>query len=278
MQVYGDALPSRCPTSTAPIYLLVLGANPAASNGSMMALGDARGALARHPRARRARRGHRPAPHRDGRRGARAPLHPPRAATRRCSSRCCTSSSPRASSTRRASPASRSGLRRSARSPRVSRPSASRRRSASTPRRSARSPAISPARRAPRLRARRRLPERVRPGRLVARRGAQRRHGQLRSRGRRDVPRRPPPTSPARRASLIGNHWGRWRSRVRGLPEFLGALPSAVMAEEMETPGDGQIRALVCFAGNPVLLDAERRAPRARAREARLRRRRSTST
>ena len=52
--------------------------------------------------------------------------------------------------------------------------------------------------------------------------------------------------------ALLGNRWGRWRSRVRGLPEFLGALPSAVMAEEMETPGDGQIRALVCVAGNPV--------------------------
>ncbi len=51
---------------------------------------------------------------------------------------------------------------------------------------------------------------------------------------------------------FIGNHWGRWRSRVRGLPEFLGALPSAAMAEEMETPGKGQIRALVCLAGNPV--------------------------
>jgi anaerobic selenocysteine-containing dehydrogenase len=52
---------------------------------------------------------------------------------------------------------------------------------------------------------------------------------------------------------LIGNHHGRWRSRVRGLPEFLGSLPSAVMAEEIETPGRGQIRGLVCFAGNPVL-------------------------
>ncbi len=53
--------------------------------------------------------------------------------------------------------------------------------------------------------------------------------------------------------ALIGNHDGRWRSRVRGLPEFLGSLPSAAMAEEMETPGEGQIRALVCLAGNPVL-------------------------
>jgi anaerobic selenocysteine-containing dehydrogenase len=46
---------------------------------------------------------------------------------------------------------------------------------------------------------------------------------------------------------------GRWRSRVRALPEFLDALPAAVMAEEMETPGPGQIRALITFAGDPVL-------------------------
>lgn len=51
---------------------------------------------------------------------------------------------------------------------------------------------------------------------------------------------------------LLNGH-GRWRSRVRGLPEMLGAIPSAVMSEEMETPGEGQIRALVCLAGNPVL-------------------------
>jgi anaerobic selenocysteine-containing dehydrogenase len=52
---------------------------------------------------------------------------------------------------------------------------------------------------------------------------------------------------------LLGNHHGRFRSRIRGLPELLGSLPSAVMSEEMETPGEGQIRAFVCFAGNPVL-------------------------
>jgi anaerobic selenocysteine-containing dehydrogenase len=48
-------------------------------------------------------------------------------------------------------------------------------------------------------------------------------------------------------------HFGRWRSRVRGLPEFGGELPAATMAEEMEGEGDGRIRALVTFAGNPVL-------------------------
>ncbi|MGC3997749.1 MAG: molybdopterin dinucleotide binding domain-containing protein [Anaeromyxobacter sp.] len=46
--------------------------------------------------------------------------------------------------------------------------------------------------------------------------------------------------------------FGRWHSRVRGLPEFAGELPVAALAEEIETPGDGQVRALVTVAGNPV--------------------------
>jgi anaerobic selenocysteine-containing dehydrogenase len=53
---------------------------------------------------------------------------------------------------------------------------------------------------------------------------------------------------------LMGpGHLGAWRSRVRGAPEFSGELPVSVMAEEMLTPGKGQIRALVTAAGNPVL-------------------------
>jgi len=47
--------------------------------------------------------------------------------------------------------------------------------------------------------------------------------------------------------------FGRWKSRVRGLPEFAGELPVATLADEMETPGPGQVRALVTHAGNPVL-------------------------
>jgi anaerobic selenocysteine-containing dehydrogenase len=47
--------------------------------------------------------------------------------------------------------------------------------------------------------------------------------------------------------------FGRWKSRVRGLPEFAGELPVSALAEEMDTPGAGQIRALVTHAGNPVL-------------------------
>ena len=46
---------------------------------------------------------------------------------------------------------------------------------------------------------------------------------------------------------------GRWRSRVRGLPESFGELPVACLAEEIETPGEGQVRALITIAGNPAL-------------------------
>jgi anaerobic selenocysteine-containing dehydrogenase len=46
---------------------------------------------------------------------------------------------------------------------------------------------------------------------------------------------------------------GRWVSRVRGLPETAGELPVATLADEIEQPGEGQIRALVTVAGNPAL-------------------------
>jgi len=45
----------------------------------------------------------------------------------------------------------------------------------------------------------------------------------------------------------------RWKSRVRGLPEVASDLPSTVMAEEMLTPGEGQIKAMITLAGNPLL-------------------------
>ena len=48
-------------------------------------------------------------------------------------------------------------------------------------------------------------------------------------------------------------HYGKFRSRVRGLPEFSNEIPVAALAEEIETPGEGQVRALITFAGNPVL-------------------------
>ncbi|SDW92131.1 molybdopterin-dependent oxidoreductase [Marinobacter mobilis] len=48
-------------------------------------------------------------------------------------------------------------------------------------------------------------------------------------------------------------HFDKRRSRVRQLPEFGGEYPASTMADEMLTPGDGQIRAFVTIAGNPVL-------------------------
>jgi anaerobic selenocysteine-containing dehydrogenase len=50
-----------------------------------------------------------------------------------------------------------------------------------------------------------------------------------------------------------GAMFGRWRSRVRGLGEVFGELPVVCLAEEIETPGDGQVRALLTVAGNPVV-------------------------
>src|SRR4051794_21853431 len=63
-----------------------------------------------------------------------------------------------------------------------------------------------------------------------------------------------PATAPAKPAGPgRGVTTGRWRSRVRGLAEVLGELPVACLAEEIETPGDGQVRALITNAGNPVV-------------------------
>jgi len=47
--------------------------------------------------------------------------------------------------------------------------------------------------------------------------------------------------------------FGRWTSRVRALPECNGELPVATLAEDILEPGDDRIRALVLWAGNPVL-------------------------
>jgi anaerobic selenocysteine-containing dehydrogenase len=47
--------------------------------------------------------------------------------------------------------------------------------------------------------------------------------------------------------------FARWHSRVRKLPEFTGELPVVTLAEEILTEGPGQIKALVTSAGNPVL-------------------------
>jgi anaerobic selenocysteine-containing dehydrogenase len=56
--------------------------------------------------------------------------------------------------------------------------------------------------------------------------------------------------APGQRRSFVH---GRFRSRVRGLPEVMGELPVATLADEIETPGDGQVRALITVGGNPCV-------------------------
>jgi anaerobic selenocysteine-containing dehydrogenase len=53
---------------------------------------------------------------------------------------------------------------------------------------------------------------------------------------------------------------GRWESRVHGYPEVRGEFPVATLADEILTPGTEQVRALITVAGNPVVStpDADR--------------------
>ena len=46
---------------------------------------------------------------------------------------------------------------------------------------------------------------------------------------------------------------GRFKQRVSGLPEMNGEVPVAGLADEILTPGEGQVRGLFVFAGNPVM-------------------------
>lgn len=60
--------------------------------------------------------------------------------------------------------------------------------------------------------------------------------------------RAPRPAGPGR-----GFVTGRWHSRVSGHPETASEFPASALAEEIDTPGAGQVRALITVAGNPVL-------------------------
>ncbi|MET3987275.1 molybdopterin oxidoreductase family protein [Streptomyces sp. PvR034] len=62
-------------------------------------------------------------------------------------------------------------------------------------------------------------------------------------------------TAAAPRAAAPGRGFalGRWASRVSGHPEAKGELPMAALAEEIETPGEGQVRVVISVAANPVL-------------------------
>ena len=46
--------------------------------------------------------------------------------------------------------------------------------------------------------------------------------------------------------------YGRWHSRVRGVPETCGELPASLMAEEIAAPGE-EVHGLLTICGNPVL-------------------------
>ncbi len=48
-------------------------------------------------------------------------------------------------------------------------------------------------------------------------------------------------------------YFAKRHSRVRNLPDFNGEFPVATLADEILTPGEGQIKAMLCVAGNPVL-------------------------
>lgn len=63
-------------------------------------------------------------------------------------------------------------------------------------------------------------------------------------------------TSPAVNVAPKGSpkkKLGRWQSRVRKLPEYGGELPSSTLAEDILTPGEGQIKGFITSCGNPVL-------------------------
>src|SRR6195952_2994254 len=57
-----------------------------------------------------------------------------------------------------------------------------------------------------------------------------------------------PPDQP-----VDGWAFGRFHSRVRGAPEVFGQFPISCLAEEIDTPGEGRLRALITIAGNPVI-------------------------
>jgi anaerobic selenocysteine-containing dehydrogenase len=65
----------------------------------------------------------------------------------------------------------------------------------------------------------------------------------------------PTPAHMPRRNRPGGKGWtlGRWKSRVKGLHEVMGELPVCTLCDEIETPGEGQVRALLTVASNPVI-------------------------
>ena len=61
------------------------------------------------------------------------------------------------------------------------------------------------------------------------------------------------PAIEAVRVKMQTEAFGRWHSRVRQLKEFGGELPVSAMSDEFLTGGEGQVRAFMTVCGNPVL-------------------------
>lgn len=119
-----------------------------------------------------------------------------------------------------------------------------------------------------RVRAHRHAHHPVRHVGVVAGRGAQRDHGQPRPSGA------VAPCSPSPPTALPGNcRAAPWSGLQRGPmalavgdhPEVRGEMPVAALAGEDQTPGPGQVKALITSGGNPAQVVPRQRAPRCRA-------------
>jgi anaerobic selenocysteine-containing dehydrogenase len=62
-----------------------------------------------------------------------------------------------------------------------------------------------------------------------------------------------PAVQPGRLRDKSDARFGRFRSRALGLPETFGELPVTTLADEILTPGEGRVRAIVTIAGNPLV-------------------------
>jgi anaerobic selenocysteine-containing dehydrogenase len=62
-----------------------------------------------------------------------------------------------------------------------------------------------------------------------------------------------PAVQPGRHKRRGDVRFGRFASRVHGLPEMFGELPVATLADEILTPGEGRVRGIITVAGNPLV-------------------------
>ena len=264
--LYGSPALVPIPDLHRTSFLLMVGANPFVSHGSVLTRAEDQGAAARRSSSAAAGSSSstRVAP-RPPATSSTSPCAP--TPTPGCCSRCSACSSRSGSPTRRRSRAR----------PRAGRACATWR-SGSRPRRRPRAPASRrtsvralardlAGRRSRRgLRAHRIVPRALRHARLVPARRAHARDGQPRPRRRRRVrrSRRSRSTRSPQQAGL--DTYGKVRSRLGDFPDVLGALPASLLAEEMTTPGDGS---------DPRVLHERRATPCSRAPTATRSRRRS---